>query len=81
MPYEKTTSILFPVKMMTGMEQIGLDIQKHTGWHLTGIHGFVDPIYDPGFHQPARKVYFRIPLGSRPLCMNLDVTPANLPSV
>lgn len=33
------------------MEQIGLEDQKYTGWHLTELNGFVGPIYDPGFHQ------------------------------
>lgn len=33
------------------MEQIGLEDQKYTGWHLTELNGFVGPTYDPGFHQ------------------------------
>ena len=80
-PYKKNYQYTISLKDDDCMDQIGLDVQKHTGWHLTGLHGFVHPIYDPGFHRPARKVYFRIPLGSRPLCTNLDVTPANLPSI
>ena len=24
-------------------------------WTLTGLNGFVDPVYDPGFHQIIQK--------------------------
>ena len=36
---------------VTGMEQTGSGIQKYTGWHLTRLHGFLGPIYGPGFCQ------------------------------
>ena len=47
----KTTNLPFLLKTVTGVEQIGSDVQKYTGWHLTGLHGCVGPIYVPGLQQ------------------------------
>ena len=65
------------------MEQIGLEDQKYTGWHLTELNGFVGPIYDPGFHQPGwlGRCPLGFPWAQGHLCTNLDMTPANLPSI
>ena len=47
----KTASVPFLLKIMTDMEQIRSEDQKYTGWHLMGLHGFVDPIYVLSFYQ------------------------------
>ena len=75
----KTTNLPFLLKMVIGMEQIGSDVQKYTGWHLKGLNGFVGPIYDqPGW--PGRCT-LGFPWAQCHLCTNSDVTPVNLPSI
>ena len=65
------------------MEQIWSDVQKYTGWHLTGLNGFVGPIYDPGFHQPGwlGRCPLGFPWAQGYFCTNSDVTPVYLPSI
>ena len=79
----KTTNLPFLLKTVTGMEQIGSDVQKYTGWHLTGLNGFVGPIYDPGFHQPGwlGRCPLGFPWAQGHLCTNSDVTLVYLPSI
>ena len=79
----KTTNLPFLLKTVIGMEQIGSDVQKYTGWHLSGLNGFVGPIYDPGFHQPGwlGRCTLGFPWAQGHLCTNSDVTPVYLPSI
>ena len=72
----KTTNLPFLLKTVIGMEQIGSDVQKYTGWHLSGLNGFVGPIYDPGFHQPGwlGRCTWGFPWAQGHLCTNSDVT-------
>ena len=47
----KNAKILFPLKIVIGMEQIGSGNQKYTGSHLMKLNSPEEPIYSPGFHQ------------------------------
>ena len=49
----KSTKVPFFLKPMIDMKPIGSEDQKYTDWHLTGLNGFVGPIFDPDFHQAS----------------------------
>ena len=67
----KIAKVSFLLKIVIVTEQIGSDVQKYTGWHLTGFNGFVGQIYTLASTRLDRKVYFRIPLSSRLLLYKL----------
>ena len=75
----KSTKVPFFLKPMIDMKPIGSEDQKYTDWHLTGLKGFVGPICDPGGWLGWHTSGF--PLAQDHLHTNLDVTPANLPSI
>lgn len=74
----KNASISFPLKIVIGTEQIGSDNQKCAGWHLPGPSVSVGPICGHGW---LGRCTLGFPWVQGPLCTNLDVTPANLPSI